>query len=81
MTYDLDGIDRALGAGAGLVVHVNPHNPLGRVFTVEEQLALAGVVDRHGAGSSPTRSTPRSCIRAPCTALRLPVRRHGRAMR
>jgi cysteine-S-conjugate beta-lyase len=48
-TYDLDGIDRALGAGAGLVVHVNPHNPLGRVFTVEEQLALAGVVDRHGA--------------------------------
>ena len=30
-------------------MHVNPHNPLGRVFTVEEQLALAGVVDRHGA--------------------------------
>ena len=57
---------RALGAGAGLV-HVNPHNPLGRVFTVEEQLALAGVVDRHGARSSPTRSTPRWCIRAPCT--------------
>ena len=49
MTYDLDGIDRALGAGAGLVVHVNPHNPLGRVFTSDEQLALAEVVDRHGA--------------------------------
>ena len=49
MTYDLDGIDRALGAGAGLVVHVNPHNPLGRVFSAEEQLALADVVDRHGA--------------------------------
>jgi cystathionine beta-lyase len=48
-TYDLDGIDRALQAGAGLVVHVNPHNPLGRVFTVEEQLALAEVVARNGA--------------------------------
>ena len=48
-TYDLDRIDRALGAGAGLVVHVNPHNPLGRVFTAAEQLALAEVVDRHGA--------------------------------
>jgi cystathionine beta-lyase len=48
-TYDLDGIDRALRAGAGLVVHVNPHNPLGRVFTAEEQLELAAVVDRAGA--------------------------------
>jgi cysteine-S-conjugate beta-lyase len=48
-TYDLDGIERALGAGAGLVVHVNPHNPLGRVFTAEEQLELAAVVDRAGA--------------------------------
>jgi cystathionine beta-lyase len=48
-TYDLDGIGRALDGGAGLVVHVNPHNPLGRVFTAEEQLALAGVVDRSGA--------------------------------
>jgi cystathionine beta-lyase len=46
LTYDLDGIDRALAAGGGLV---NPHNPLGRVFTPEEQLALAEVVDRHGA--------------------------------
>ncbi len=48
-TYDLDGIARALDHGAGLVVHVNPHNPLGRVFTAEEQLALADVVDRAGA--------------------------------
>ena len=48
-TYDLDGIDRALRAGAGLVVHVNPHNPLGRVFTDQEQHALADVVARHGA--------------------------------
>jgi cysteine-S-conjugate beta-lyase len=48
-TYDLDGIAGALRAGAGLVIHVNPHNPLGRVFTAEEQLELAAVVDRAGA--------------------------------
>jgi cystathionine beta-lyase len=48
-TYDLDGIARALDRGAGLVVHVNPHNPLGRVFTADEQLALAAVVERAGA--------------------------------
>ena len=48
-TYDLDGIARALDRGAGLVVHVNPHNPLGRVFPADEQLALADVVDRGGA--------------------------------
>lgn len=48
-TYDLDRIDRALERGAGVVVHVNPHNPLGRVFTAEEQLSLTDVVDRHGA--------------------------------
>ena len=48
-TYDLDGIAQALARGAGLVVHVNPHNPLGRVFTPEEQLALADVVEGAGA--------------------------------
>ncbi|WP_448623425.1 MalY/PatB family protein [Geodermatophilus sp. URMC 64] len=48
-TYDLDGIARAFAAGGRLLVHVNPHNPLGRVFTDEEQLALAEVVDRAGA--------------------------------
>ena len=30
-------------------MHVNPHNPLGRVFSVEEQLALAEVVEDAGA--------------------------------
>src|ERR687898_718473 len=35
--------------GARLLVHVNPHNPLGRVFTAEEQLALADVVEDAGA--------------------------------
>jgi cystathionine beta-lyase len=49
MTYDLDGIARAFEGGARLVVHVNPHNPLGRVFTAEEQLALADVVENAGA--------------------------------
>jgi cystathionine beta-lyase len=49
MTYDLDGIARAFEGGARLVVHVNPHNPLGRVFTAEEQLALADVVEDAGA--------------------------------
>jgi cysteine-S-conjugate beta-lyase len=48
-SYDLDGIARAFARGARLLVHVNPHNPLGRVFTAEEQLALADVVDDAGA--------------------------------
>ncbi|MGK5171740.1 MalY/PatB family protein [Geodermatophilus sp. CPCC 205761] len=46
--HDLDGLARAL-AGGGLLVHTNPHNPLGRVFTEAEQLALADVVERAGA--------------------------------
>jgi cysteine-S-conjugate beta-lyase len=46
--YDLDGLAAAFAAGGRLLVHVNPHNPLGRVFPAEEQLALAEVVDRAG---------------------------------
>jgi cysteine-S-conjugate beta-lyase len=46
---DLVGIDDALAAGARTVLLCNPYNPLGRVFTREELLALAAVVDRHGA--------------------------------
>ena len=49
MTYDLAGIAAAFEAGGRLFVHVNPHNPLGRVFSVEEQLALADVVTAAGA--------------------------------
>jgi cysteine-S-conjugate beta-lyase len=48
-TYDLDGIARAFDDGGRLFVHVNPHNPLGRVFDAAEQLALADVVDAAGA--------------------------------
>jgi cysteine-S-conjugate beta-lyase len=47
-TYDLDALDRAFASGGRLFVHCNPHNPLGRVFTEAEQLALAEVVERHG---------------------------------
>jgi cysteine-S-conjugate beta-lyase len=47
--YDLDGIAAAFDRGARLLVHVNPHNPLGRVFDAEEQLALADVVAAAGA--------------------------------
>jgi cystathionine beta-lyase len=49
MSYDLDGIAAAFDGGARLFVHVNPHNPLGRVFDIEEQLALAEVVSAAGA--------------------------------
>jgi cystathionine beta-lyase len=48
LTYDLDGLDRAFAAGGRLLVHCNPHNPVGRVFGDAEQLALAEVVERHG---------------------------------
>ena len=47
--YDLDAVARAFDAGGRLFVHVNPHNPSGRVFTSDEQLALAEVVERAGA--------------------------------
>ncbi|GAA4741298.1 aminotransferase class I/II-fold pyridoxal phosphate-dependent enzyme [Modestobacter marinus] len=48
LAHDLAALDRALSPGA-LLVHVNPHNPVGRVFTAAEQLALAEVVERHRA--------------------------------
>jgi cystathionine beta-lyase len=48
LTYDLEALDRVLTPGA-LVVHVNPHNPTGRVFTESEQDALAEVVERRRA--------------------------------
>ena len=47
--YDLDGIARAFERGGRLLVHVNPHNPLGRVFSAEEQLAVSDVVESAGA--------------------------------
>ncbi len=46
---DVDGIGAALERGARTVLLCNPHNPTGRAFTTEELLALAHVVDHHGA--------------------------------
>src|SRR5690606_23281610 len=47
--YDLDALDAAFADGGGLLVVCNPHNPLGRVLTREEQAAIGEVVERHGA--------------------------------
>ena len=46
---DLDALDAALGAGARLLVLVNPHNPTGGVADAAHLAAVAEVVDRHGA--------------------------------
>ncbi|GAB3609396.1 aminotransferase class I/II-fold pyridoxal phosphate-dependent enzyme [Humibacter ginsengiterrae] len=46
--FDLDGIDRAFHDGGGLLILCNPYNPLGRVFTREELLAVSEVVERNG---------------------------------
>lgn len=46
--FDLDGIDRAFADGGGLLILCNPYNPVGRVFTRDELLAVSEVVERHG---------------------------------
>lgn len=45
---DLEGIGKAFEKGAHLLILCNPHNPLGVMYSEEELLALAGVVDAHG---------------------------------
>lgn len=49
--HDLDALDATLAAvdGPALLVLCNPWNPVGRVLTREELLAIADVVERHGA--------------------------------
>lgn len=47
--FDLDGLDRAFHDGGGLLILCNPYNPLGRVFSREELLAVSDVVERNGA--------------------------------
>jgi cysteine-S-conjugate beta-lyase len=47
-TLDLPGLERAFAAGGELLVLCNPCNPLGRVYTRAELLAVADIVDRHG---------------------------------
>jgi cystathionine beta-lyase len=46
---DLAAIDRAFTAGADVLVLCNPWNPVGRVLTRDELVALSEVVERHGA--------------------------------
>lgn len=45
-SMDLARIEAEFRAGAGMLVLCNPHNPLGLVYTAEELLELAEVVDR-----------------------------------
>ncbi len=45
---DLAGIDAAFAAGGGLLVLCNPYNPVGRVFSRGELLAVSEVVSLHG---------------------------------
>lgn len=45
---DLETIDDVLREG-DLFVHCNPHNPVGKVYTVDEMVALSEVVERNGA--------------------------------
>lgn len=47
-TFDLEGIAKAFDDGGGLLVMCNPHNPTGRVFTREELLGVAAVVEQKG---------------------------------
>ena len=47
-TFDLDALQAAFDAGGGLLLLCNPYNPVGRVFSREELLAVAEVVDRNG---------------------------------
>lgn len=46
--YDLDALAAAFEAGGDLLILCNPHNPVGRVLTAAEMLAIAEVVDRYG---------------------------------
>jgi cystathionine beta-lyase len=47
-TYDLDAIDRAFADGGEVLIVCNPHNPVGRVLTRGEMVAISEVVERHG---------------------------------
>jgi len=44
---DLDALDAAYRAGGHLLILCNPYNPVGKVFTADELLAIGAVVSRH----------------------------------
>ncbi|WP_349827366.1 MalY/PatB family protein [Brevibacterium litoralis] len=46
---DYEGLDRAFADGGGLLVLVNPHNPIGKVYTAEELERIGRIVQAHGA--------------------------------
>ncbi len=46
--YDLDALDQAFRNGGEVLILCNPHNPIGKVLTAGELLAISEVVDRHG---------------------------------
>lgn len=48
LEMDLEGIAAAFDKGAHLFILCNPHNPLGRVYTESELLALSDVVEDKG---------------------------------
>ena len=48
LEMDLEAIGRAFETGAHGLILCNPHNPVGRVYTKQELLALSEVVENHG---------------------------------
>lgn len=47
-TFDLDGLAAAFAAGGHMMILCNPYNPVGRVFTRAELVALSEVVEAGG---------------------------------
>ena len=45
--YDLDAIDAAFADGCEVLILCNPFNPIGRVMTRDEMLAISEIVDKH----------------------------------
>ncbi|MCM3695019.1 MalY/PatB family protein [Microbacterium oleivorans] len=46
--FDLDALQRAFDDGGNLLLLCNPYNPVGRVFSRDELLAISAVVERNG---------------------------------
>lgn len=46
--FDLDALQRAFDEGGNLLLLCNPYNPVGRVFSREELVAISEVVERNG---------------------------------